>query len=151
MVLISLVLIGHVLKYLCFTSVPQEGDWPIIHLDQWFHTKTERLTSISSFSRGVFSSVSFGPSAWLCCSSWSVCILILQRQYKPDEFIQYKEQYADIRCQVERKQTDAEPVRLCHWPVLSPLAPRSHQTSALQPGRHWTRWRFHGCSPAPWL
>lgn len=74
----SLVLIGHVLKYLCFISVPQEVDWPIIHLDlsRRFHTKTERLTSISSFSRGVFSSVSFGPSAWLCCSSWSVCILI---------------------------------------------------------------------------
>ena len=32
-------------------------------------------TSISSFSRGVFSSASFWPSPWPWCSSWSVCIL----------------------------------------------------------------------------
>lgn len=150
MVLISLVLIGHVLKYLCFTSVPQEGDGPTVHRNQWFHTKTERLTSISSFSRGVFSSVSFGPSAWLCCSSWSVCILIFTEATQTR--CVYTVQRAVRWHQMPSwKETDAEPVRLCHWPVPSPLAPRSHQTSALQPGRHWTRWRFHGCSPAPWL
>lgn len=113
-------------------------------------TKTEFLTSISSFSF-VFSSGSFGLSPWFCCSSWSVCMLFWQTNTSNHKSSSTMIKYYDSCCsQWKKKICGVKPAPLSRCPAPSPWAPPPHQFCELQPRRHWTHWKCHGCSPALW-